>query len=115
MRYRILLMIARATQSQDLLIEDRTVILEHAREFASSASEQYQTNKTVLGAYCELGVETFKLTGSHSVYDDAMKKIKKAEERLGDPDITKMIIKYQRRLSGHMSSREQVSAVEDNK
>jgi hypothetical protein len=112
-RYRILLMIARATQSQHLLHEDRVVILEHAREFASSASEQYQTNKTVLGAYCELGVETFKLTGSHSVYDDAMKKLKKAEERLGDPDVTKMIIKYQRRLSGQVSSKEQRSAVED--
>ena len=112
-RYRILLMIARATQSRDLLHEDRVVILEHAREFASSASEQYQTNKTVLGAYCELGVETFKLTGSHLVYDDAITKIKKAEERLGDPDITKMIIKYQRRLSGHTTSKEHPSSVED--
>ena len=104
-RYRILLMIARATQSLELLHEDRVVILEQAREFAASASDQYETNKTVLGAYCELGVETFKLTGSHAVYDDAMKKIKKAEARLGDPDITKLIVKYQRRLSGHRSLR----------
>lgn len=105
-RYRILLMIARAIQSPDLLHEDRVVILEQAREFAASASDQYETNKTVLGAYCELGVETFKLTGSHTVYDDSMKKIKKAEARLGDPDITKMIIKYQRRLTGHRSLHE---------
>jgi len=108
-RYRILLMIARATQSPDLLHEDRVVILEQAREFAASASDQYETNKTVLGAYCELGVETFKLTGSHSVYDDSMKRIKKAEARLGDPDITKMIVKYQRRLTGHSALRQEGS------
>jgi len=108
-RYRILLMIARATQSPDLLHEDRVAILEQAREFAASANDQYETNKTVLGAYCELGVETFKLTGSHSVYDDSMKRMKKAEARLGDPDITKMIVKYQRRLIGHSALRQEGS------
>lgn len=98
-RYRILLMIARATLAPDLLLEDRKVILEQAREVAASAAERFEANKAVLGAYCDLGVETFKLTGSHAVYDDAMKSLKKAEARLGDPDVTKMIIKYQRRIS----------------
>ena len=105
-------MIARAIQTTGLLREDRVVILEQAREFAAAATDQYESNKTVLGAYCELGVETFKLTGSHAVYDEAMKSIKKAETRLGDPDITKMIIKYQRRLSNHRASREEFSVKE---
>ena len=104
MRYRILLMISRATQTPQLLHEDRVVILEQAREFAASAIERYENNKTVLGAYCELGVETFKLTGSHIVYDEAMSKIKKAEARLGDPEITKIISKYQRRITGHRAA-----------
>lgn len=111
-RYRILLMIARATLTPALLHEDRIVILEQAREFAAAASEKYETNKTVLGAYCELGVETFKLTGSHSVYDEAMNRIKKAEARLGDPDITKMILRYQRRITGHRTLRDEQAAVE---
>ena len=98
-RYRIILMIARATQSPDLMKEDREVILAQARELAVTAVDQFHNNKTVLSAYCELGVETFKLTGSHEVYDAAMECIRKAESRLGDPDITKIISRFQRRLS----------------
>ena len=98
-RYRILLLIARATEAPDILREDREVILEQARELAASAVNTYQNNKTVLSAYCELGVENFKLTGSHEVFDAALDCLKKAESRLGDPDITKMIGKFQRRIS----------------
>lgn len=106
MRYRILLMIARATQTPDLLHEDRVVILDQAREIAVAATTQFENNKSVLGAYCELGVENFRLTGSHEVYDHAMLSLKKAEVRLGDPDITKMIIRYQRRISGQLMMEE---------
>ena len=98
-RYRILLLIARATNTADLMREDREVILEQARELAVAAANQYESNKSILGAYCELGVETFKLTGSLGVYDDAMECLKKAEVRLGDPDVTKLIVRYQRRIS----------------
>lgn len=98
-RYRILLLIARATQAPDILKEDREVILEQARELAVSAINTYQNNKTVLSAYCELGVETFKITGSHEVYDAALDCLKRAESRLGDPDITKIIGRFQRRIS----------------
>lgn len=97
-RYRIQLMIARATDTPGLLQEDRVVILEQARELATAAATRYDSNKYVLGTYCELGVETFKLTGSLDVFDDAMKSLKKAESRLGDPDVTKMVVRYQRRL-----------------
>jgi len=92
-------MIARATQTPDLLREDREVILGQARELAVSAINRFESNKSVLGAYCELGIETFKLTGSHEVYDAAIQCLKKAESRLGDPDVTKMIVRYQRRIS----------------
>ncbi|RUS67273.1 hypothetical protein CUZ56_01216 [Saezia sanguinis] len=100
-RYRILLSIARATHTADLLQEDRVAILEQARELAATASVQFENNKSVLGAYCELGVETFRLTGSHMVYDTALDLLKKAEVRLGDPEITKMIMRYQRRIAAH--------------
>ncbi len=99
-RYRILLMIARATETPGLAQEDRMVILQQARELASGAVVRYETNKYVLGAYCELGIETFKLTGSHEVFDEAMKLLKRAESRVGDPDVTKMVVRYQRRISG---------------
>lgn len=98
-RYRILLMIARATLTPDLLREDRIAILSHARELAASAVNQYAGNKAVLGAYCEVGIEFFKFTGEPAAYDAAMDHLRKAEVRLGDPDITRMIVRYERRLS----------------
>lgn len=99
-RYRILLMIARATETPGLMQEDRAVILQQAHEFALIAIQQFELNKTVLSAYCELGVESFKLTGDITIFDDAMDKLKKAENRLADPEITRMVIRYQRRISG---------------
>ena len=107
-RYRILLMIARASNAPGLMREDRLVILEQAREIAIAAVERYDSNKYILGAYCEIGMESFKLTGSHSIFDEAMACLKKAEARLGDPDITKMVVKYQRRLSGQSAGMDEL-------
>ena len=112
-RYRILLMIARATETSGLMREDRLAIMEQARELAVAAVERYDSNKYILGAYCELGVESFKLTGAHDVFDAAIVSLKKAEVRLGDPDITKMVVKYQRRLAGQNASVDEVDAAEE--
>ena len=77
------------------------VILEQAREMAAAAADRYEGNKYVLGAYCEVGVHAFKLSGSRKIFDEAMDVLRKAESRLGDPDITKMVIHYERRISAH--------------
>lgn len=98
-RYKILLLVARATETKGLQLSDRSVILEQARELAAACAERYDGNKHVLGAYCEVGVHAFKLTGSHKIFDEAMSVLRKAESRLGDPDITRMVVRYERRLS----------------
>lgn len=103
-RYRISLMIARASSANRLPIEDRIVILGEARELAVAAVARFESNKYVLSTYCDLGVETFKLTGNHEVFDDAMATMKKAESRLGDPEITKMLLRFQRRIAGQAPS-----------
>jgi hypothetical protein len=108
-RYKILLLIARATETKGLQLGDRSVILEQARELAAASAERYDGNKHVLGAYCEVGVHAFKLTGSHTIFDEAMNVLRKAESRLGDPDITRMVIKYERRLSA-----QEISVTESN-
>lgn len=108
-RYRVLLTIARAVNTPGLMREDRITILDQARDLALTAVERYESNKYVLSSYCELGVENFRLTGSHEVFDEAMEKLKKAETRLGDPEVTKLIVKFQRRMSGQSSSLEDVT------
>lgn len=100
-RYKIQLLIARAMETKGLLREDRMVIIRQARELAAAAADRYEGNKYVLGAYCEVGVQSFKLSGSHEVFDEAMGVLRKAESHLGDPDIMKMVAYYERRLSAH--------------
>lgn len=98
-RYRILLMIARAQNSPGLMPEDRTTILDKATELASAAVTKFSDHKYILQAYAELGVAVIRQNGEYEVFDDAIAKLKRAEQRIEDPEITKIINKYQRMIS----------------
>jgi hypothetical protein len=99
-RYRVNLMVARARRTPGILDEDRIAILEQARELAVVGVERYSNRKDMLTAYGELGIEYYRRTGKYSIYDDAMKKLRDAEDRLGDPDISKIVIWFERRIAG---------------
>ena len=98
-RYKIVLATARAVRAPGLMDEDRAVLLEKARDTASAAAVRYQMNKGILIAYCELGIETAKLTGRAEVFEVAMTELKKAEDRIGDPAISVAIARLNRRIS----------------
>ncbi|MCA5967432.1 SIR2 family protein [Pseudomonas sp. P129] len=100
-RFKIMLLLARAERTPGILDEDRIAILDRARTLASSAVERYKDNKDVMRIYCDVGIEIFKKTKDMSVFDDAMSKFRLAEERIGDPDITGLIIQYQRKIAGY--------------
>jgi hypothetical protein len=112
-RYKIRLMVARATSTPGILEEDRVTILEQARELAVAGVERYQNNKSILAAYAELGIEYYKRTGSFAVFDEAIQQLKSAEDRLGDPDIKSIIARYERRIAGHSHDREDEALVEE--
>jgi hypothetical protein len=99
-RYRVNLMVARATRSPGIMLEDRLIILEEARETAAAAVRRYPHNPAVFAAYCDVGFEMFKLTGRLDVYDEAMERLRDAEARLGDPEITHTIRRFERRVGG---------------
>jgi hypothetical protein len=100
-RYKIIIMLARAEQSHGILDEDRRAIMEMAREAAINAIDKYKDNKDILKTYCDVGIEHFKRTGEMSVFDDAMDKLREAEKCICDPDITNIIIRYERKISGY--------------
>ena len=56
-------------------------------------------HKGILIAYCEVGIETAKLTGRAEVFDSAIAELKSAEERIGDPTISRSIANLLRRMS----------------
>jgi len=99
-RYKIILMLARAQNSIGILDEDRIVILEKAKDQALLAIEKYPDNKFVLKTYCEVGYEYYKLTGNIEYFKDAMSKLRDAEERISDPEITSILIMFERRIAG---------------
>jgi hypothetical protein len=101
-RYKVNLKVARAMRTPGILEEDRIVILDEAQELAVAGCERYPNNKNMLSAYAELGIAYYKKTASLSYFDDAIAKLKEAEERNADPEITKTIVRYERRMAGHM-------------
>ncbi len=97
-RYRIILALERARKSPGLLEEDRLVILNRARELAIDGVRRFSENKSMLSAYCEVGLEEFKRTKSTKTFDDAMARMKQAEEDVGDPEISSQIVRYKRKM-----------------
>lgn len=95
-RFKIILKLARAENTPGILTEDRMAILEMAKDQALYAIERYPDNKNILRTYCEVGLSIFKVSGQWLTFDDAMSKMREAEDRVGDPDITNLIAKYER-------------------
>lgn len=98
-RFKIILLLARAERTVGILDEDRAAILEMAREKSIKAIDKYKNNKNILKTYCDVGIETFRRTGGSTVFDDAIKELKEAESRLGDPEITTSLIMFERQFS----------------
>lgn len=98
-RYKINLIVARATRSSGLMLEDRLTILEDARSVAAAATDSFKNHKGIMRAYCEVGIELYRLSGSLVCFDEAMTKLKMAEARLGDPDISRMIRSLERQIT----------------
>lgn len=113
-RYRVNLMVARAKYTPGIMNEDRIAILENARELALKGIERFPLNKTMLTAYAELGLEYYRKTAKLSFYDDAMAKLKRAEEEFGDPDVSKLVARYENRLSRTATPPEEVPTLVDD-
>jgi hypothetical protein len=98
-RYRVKLLLHRSLKSKGILNEDRLAILNEALQLSKKSLKKYPGNKYVLTSFCDVGVAHFKLTGEYTVYDEAMSNLKKAEEELGDPDISRMVERYSRAVT----------------
>ena len=102
-RFKIILLLVRADRAKGILDEDRMAILEMAREKAVNAVDRYKNNKNIMKTYCDVGLEIFKKTMDSSVFDDAIAKLRDAEGRLGDPEVTSSLIHFERQYSNIQS------------
>lgn len=99
-RYKVALLTARAKTTPGIMEEDRLAILDQARALATTSIRQFPYNKSLLTAYCDVGLEVHRRTGNYAVYDDAMAELRAAEDRIGDPDIPRLIARYESRIHG---------------
>lgn len=106
-RYKINLLVARAIRTSGILEEDRLAILRQAQELAVASIRRFAQHAAVLSAYCDVGFQILKLSGDVGCFDDALSQLREAETRLGDPDITNIIRKYERMKSSFAGTPEQ--------
>lgn len=97
-RYKINLATERAMRSRGLLQEDRVVLITRAAEMGASAVRRYRNNKAILAAYCQVGLAAAKLTGARNIFDLAIAEMKEAEDRIGDPDISRLIAGFEAKI-----------------
>lgn len=105
-RYKVHLLLERARRTAGILDEDRVAILEKARSLAEASVDRYPDNKNLLSEYVEVGIEIFRRTKEMNVFDRAMDRLKRAEERVGDPEISQLVRRFERLLAGQISNRE---------
>lgn len=101
-RYEIDLLLARATKTKGILLEDRLTRLNEAAQLAASAIDRHGNNKSILGAFSNVGIAIYRQTGKYDVFDAAIAAMKAAESFVGDPDITAMIRAAERRIQGEV-------------
>jgi hypothetical protein len=95
-RLKIELLIARATDSPGILVEDRLAILDQARDLAAAGIKRHPTSTGVFSAYCKVGINILRYSGDRSVFSEAMDKLHKAADRLADPEINTLIRHFER-------------------
>jgi hypothetical protein len=100
-RYKVALLVARAKTSAGIMEEDRLAILDQARALAITSIKRFPFNKSLLIVYCDVAIEVYRRPGDSGVYDDAMFELRAAEERIGDPDIPRLIARYESRMRGY--------------
>ncbi|MEY9780556.1 SIR2 family protein [Sinorhizobium fredii] len=108
-RYRIKLLVARSKNTPKILEEDRIALLQRARALAEVGVERYPNNKNLLTSYADVGIELYRRTGNFACYDEAIRQLRIAEDRLADPEIGRIITGYERRIASHTyESRDEV-------
>lgn len=105
-RYEIELIVARAVRTPGLMDEDKRVLLADALALTQVAVGRFPYHKGVLKAFCELGLAKFRLFGEIETFDAALDAVRAAENEAGDPEIGKMLTRYENRISAGRDDRD---------
>ena len=96
-RYRVLLLIARATETEGLLVEDRVALLAEARAAAIKAIDAAKEDKYGYSTFMRVGEARHALVGRLDYYDEALEKMRDGAAIVGDPTLQKLLVDWEAR------------------
>jgi hypothetical protein len=113
-RYKISLIRNRAMHSPGLQDKDRVVILEQATSMAVGLLTRFQDHKAILKEYVLIGLEIHRRTGDFRTFDDALGRLKRAEQVSMDPDMGRLIDRFQKMIDGSGYEENEATALDDS-
>ncbi|SMR82608.1 SIR2-like domain-containing protein [Aliiroseovarius halocynthiae] len=112
-RYRVRLLIERAIGTVGLMLDDKATMLNDAFTSSLGILTRDPYNRQNLQLYADVSLELYRVSGEVSFIDDALEAMKVAEKEVGDPDITRMIQRFERRISPGNSSAHEMDVIEE--
>jgi len=94
-RYKVNLILARARYAHGIMNEDRISLVQQAASIAESGIERFKDDKNMYSVYFETGVAYFRYSKSEEIFDRALRASKTAYERILDPELERVIRKYE--------------------
>lgn len=94
-RYKALLQLRRAQNAKSILKEDRLTILQDALKLAKDGVRKYDDDKGQHEVHLDIGLEILRLSGDWKPFDDALDIAKVAEQRSLDPDIGRIVGRFE--------------------
>jgi len=95
-RYKVLLLLHRARNSPGILPEDRYSLALQAASIAEAGVDRFRDNRYMYDCYLQCGVVSYKYSNDLTVFNEAMDRTKATYDRISDPDLLRVIRKYER-------------------
>ncbi|MBB35389.1 MAG: hypothetical protein CME88_02805 [Hirschia sp.] len=95
-RYKIKLLLERARHVEGLMDEDRAAIVGEAAQLAKAGIERFSEDKNMYDIFLRSGVDSYKYTASLDLFDQALIAAREAHEHNLDPELQRVISKYER-------------------
>jgi hypothetical protein len=96
-RYRVLILVARATEIEGLMLEDRVALLAEARAAAIKAIEASKEDKYGYSTFMRVGEARHAIVGRLDYYDEALERMREGAALVGDPTLQKLLVEWEAR------------------
>lgn len=98
-RFKIRLIVARATHTKGISRPDRLAMLRHAYEQAAKNAEINRLDKYSFYVLCDVAIEVANMGGGKYLLDEAISQMRQGSARILDPEMDTRLHQYERTLA----------------